>query len=162
MIKRTKQLLKCNKGDGIVEMLFIVLTMFMALAILFEGYKAITLIKNIKDNGQQTLDAYTIQIGKEIVSQVKSGNDYTAALNTNLFLRDYYKALDINSNLEKFVDGRLHYKLEDIKASFIFDKSLKTNIRYILKVPLYFIGKISFTINVPINLESRYILIGGL
>lgn len=141
------------------KIMIVALSIFMLLAVFIEYQCTLTVAKNVADNVQIMLDAYTIQTGKEIVNQIKSGNDYTRQLNPNLFLKDYYKALGINENFEGYREDKLRYRLENIETNFIFDQSLKTEVTFNMTLPLYFLGVRTVSVDVLVKLESRYILI---
>lgn len=155
-MKELNRLIKSDKGEALIKVMCICLAAFMLLVAVYQYTATIAVAKKVEDIGQLMLDTYTIKTGKEIVHQVKSGNDFTKLLNHNLFLRDYYKALEINEEFESVKYGRRYFKLTEIDSSFIFDKSLKTSVAYTITLPLYFLGVDVYDIAFQVNLESRY------
>lgn len=155
-MKKILHLFKCNKGNALISVMGVTLGAVMLTAMLMTYQSTIAIADKVKDNGQLMLDAYTIKTGKEIVSQIKSGNDYTRLLNENRFLKDYYTAMGIDSSFDSMRDGRLLFKMSDIETSFIFDKALKTEVTYDITLPLYFIGIKTFDVKLQVRLQSRY------
>lgn len=159
---KLKELLKDQSGKVLVFSMGYLLFILLLSCPIYVFAQCSAQIAFVKDTSQNALDVYTVKTGKDIMSSIKNGYDYTDLLNEQRFVSELKSELDFSQNNFVGVDnkGKEILRLSNIKASFIFDKSLKTEVKYTVTYQFYFLSKPVFTKDFNVVQESQYNLKG--
>lgn len=146
-----------NKGSALVLGMGMVLISLIFAYVIGEFATTNAIITHIRDTGQAALDSYTIETGREVMNSIKSGHDYTQALKAERFLNRYEKELGVQSLYTGHSsDGKLLYRIKDMKTEFIYTDTLKTKADFIVTYQFYFMSTPLFTSDFHIKLASHY------
>ena len=118
----------------------VVLCMLTAVFIFF--VTTASMVRVTKENSQTVLDSYIMKNSIEIYDSIKQGNDYTEALDANVYIDDlceYCTLVKGSSYLYHYdSNGRLQYRMSRPKITFRQENTLKIQIDYTLYVTVYF------------------------
>ena len=157
-MKKLKNILKDKTGSTLVLAMGWLLLILIAISPLYVFAECNAQVTNVKETSQNALDVYTIKMGKEIMKSIKNGNDFTHLLDKPMFIKELKEELGFKQGEFKGVNtkGNTVLQIQNIKAEFIMDKSLKTKVTYEVIYQFYFMGKPLFTSDFNIVQESRY------
>lgn len=155
--ERLQCFFKSRAGSAITLGMGLVLAACALMLVILTFSSVNAIIAHIRETGQAAIDSYTIETGRDIVQSIKSGNDYTNSLKVDKFLTRYEKELGVTSLYTGHnSDGRLIYRIRDMKTEFIYEDTLKTKVSFVLEYQFYFLSSPLFTKDFHIRLESRY------
>lgn len=156
-MKKIFMRIKDNSGSAIVLTMGFLLAALLLCTPVYVFAQVNTQISKVTEISQNSLDVYTIKMGKAVMKSVKNGNDYTELLDQSMFVRDLTKQLDFRTGLTATDSkGNLILDISNVKAKFILDKSLKTTVKYDIKYQYYFLSRPLFTDTFTVTQESRY------
>lgn len=157
-MKKIKDILKDKSGSVLVLCMGWLLVILIALSPLYVFAECNAQVSNVKETSQNSLDVYTVKMGKEIMKSIKNGNDFTHILDKSAFITELKNELGFRKGEFVGVDakGNMVLEVKNIKAEFIMEKSLKTKITYEVIYQFYFMGKPLFRTPFNIVQESRY------
>jgi hypothetical protein len=149
---------KNKRGDGYVFpcVMIIVLCMLMSVFIFF--YSTASWIRVTKENAETVMDSYIMKNSIEIYNSIKQGNDYTEALDANVYIDDLCRFCTLvkgSSYLYHYdSDGRLQYRMSRPVITFRQENTLKIQISYTLYVTVYFNNRPVTNAVVPVTVVS--------
>lgn len=154
---KIRAFIKDKKGNSFTLGLTLCIAIVFVAYCLFSYYGAVANIQRVQDSSQLALDAYTVQTGREIVSQIKSGNYYTKQLNSARFIKNLYTTLGIDSDLNGWYNnGNLRYSISNTSTEFVLDETLRTKVTFTMTLPFYFFNQQIFTRDIHIKILSHY------
>ncbi len=152
-----KQQLKSKRGDALVISVIVAMVIMMLFFCLYQLGRNISTISYVRDTSERVFDIYTTSTGKEIMSSIKSGNDYVVNINQTSYIKQLEKSLGLtNNNLIGYTDGVKRFKITNLDTSYIINNALKTKVMYVLNVPYYFFGIEVTTLSKKVVIECRY------
>lgn len=157
-MEKVISLLKNNDGSTITLCMGWLLAVLLLCSPIYVYAQCDLQVNHLRETSQRVLDTYTVKMGKEVMKSVKNGNDYTNLLNKAEFIRLLKAELDFKGGAFIGTDhkGQQQLLVDNIKANFIVDKSLKTTISYDINYTFYFMSKPIFSDVFKITQEARY------
>lgn len=153
--------MKClinKRGDGYVFpcVMILVISMILSVFIFFAG--AVNMVRITKENCKVVLDSFVMKNSIKIYNSIKQGNDYTEALDADVYIDDLCKFCTLvkgSSYLYHYdSDGRFQYRMSRPVITFRQENTLKIQISYTLYVTVYFNNRPVTNAVVPVTVVS--------
>ena len=117
----------------------------MMFAVTFEYINIFTIEQGVRDFGTQAVVSVASNNSYSAFIGVKEGNTYSVSIDTNDVKERLTELLQLNNNMEKYVDGKLKFSIKDLNVQFVnADYSAEDN-----SVTLNFLT--TLTLTVPIR-----------
>ncbi len=151
----------CNKrGDGYIITCVMVIVLCMLITVFITFVSAVNTIRITEKNSRIVLDSYVMENSIINYDSIKNGNDYTEALNEEIYIESLcdFCTLEKNGDLlySYSEDGSINYKLSMPTVSFTVEDTLKIYTEYTIYVPIRFGGVTINTTEIPIKVESKF------
>jgi len=152
------KILKNKHGDGYVFPCVMIVVLCMLLSVFIFFASTASWIRVTKKNSETVMDSYIMKNSIEIYNSIKQGNDYTEALDTDVYIDDLCKFCTLvkgSSYLYHYdSDGRLQYRMSRPVITFRQENTLKIQISYTLYVTVYFDNRPVTNAVVPVTVVS--------
>ena len=149
-----------KRGDGYVFPCVMILVLCMVLSVFIFFYSTASWIRITKENTKTVMDSYIIKNSIEIYNSIKQGNEYTEALDANVYIDDLcdFCTLVNKGNYLYAYDskGKVQYQMTKPYFTFQVDNTLKIRVHYTLYVPIWFNGKAVGAASIPVTIDSAF------
>jgi len=151
-------ILKNKHGEGYVFPCVMTIVLCMILSVLIFFASTASWIRVTKENSKTVMDSYIMKNSIEIYNSIKQGNDYTEALDANVYIDDLcrYCTLVNKGNYLYAYDskGKVQYQMTKPYFTFQEDNTLKIRVHYTLYVPIWFNGRAVSVARIPVTIDS--------
>lgn len=138
--------------------MIVVVCMILSIFIFFAS--AVSMVRITEENTKIVLDSFIMKNSTQIYNSIKQGNDYTEALDRNVYIDDLCRFCTLEksgSYLYSYNDGgSLKYRMTYPVITFRKENTLKIQLAYTLYVPVWFNGKIVQYAIIPVTVNSSF------
>jgi hypothetical protein len=152
--------LKNKRGDGYIFpcVMIVVICMILSVFIFFAG--AVNMVRITKENSKIVLDSYVMKNSIAIYNSIKQGNDYTEALDQNVYIDDLCNFCTLVKGSYFLYaydeDGQIKYMMTHPTVTFREENTLKIRLYYTVYVPVRFNGKNVRYAIIPVTADSSF------
>ena len=152
--------LKNKRGDGYIFpcVMIVIVCMMLAVFVFFAG--AVNTVNITKENSKIVLDSYVMKNSIEIYDSIKQGNDYTDALDRNVYIDSLCSFCSLaNKGYYLYAydeNGKVKYRMTRPTILFREENTLKIELQYTLYLPVWFNGKIVRYAVIPVTVDSSF------
>ena len=152
------KMIRNKRGEGYVFPCVMIVMVCMLMAVFIFFATTASMIRITKENSETVLDSYIMKNSIEIYNSIKQGNDYTEAIDQNVYIDDLcsFCTLVKGSYFLYHYDanGRTQNMMTKPTITFRQENTLKIRLNYTLYVPVWFEGKIVRYAVVPVTVDS--------
>ncbi len=154
------QRLRNKQGEGYIFPCVIIVVVCMILSVVIFFASAVSMVRITEENTKIVLDSFIMKNSTQIYNSIKQGNDYTEALDRNVYIDDLCRFCTLEKGsmyLYAYNEDRsLKYQMTYPVITFRKENTLKVQLHYTLYVPIWFDGKIARYVIIPVTVDSSF------
>ena len=148
-----------KKAEGYVRTSIMILIFCIAIAVFMTFLTAVNTIRISKRNTYKVIDGYVTAKSIEAFNSIKTGTDYIESFEEDVFIEYFceYNGLQKNGNvlIAKTNTGVEKYRVSNLELTFLQDKTLKMQVKYVITIPISFGDFSVMSAEVPITVKSK-------
>lgn len=150
--------IKSKRGEGYIFPCVLILVICMIFSVFLFFYSAASMVRITKENTETVFDSYIMKNSIEIYNSIKQGNDYTEALDRNVYIDDLCRFCSLEKGGYYLYaydnDGKLKYRITSPTITFREENTMKIQLRYTLYLPIWFNSRIVRYAVIPVTVNS--------
>lgn len=152
-------MINSKKAEGYVRTSIMILIFCIGIAVFSSFLLAVNTVRISKRNTYKVIDGYVTSKSIEAFNSIKIGTDYIESFDEDAFT-DYfceYNGLLKNGNvlIAKTNTGVEKYRVSNLELTFLQDKTLKMQVKYVITIPISFGDFSLMSAEVPITVKSK-------